>query len=573
MPVEHLLVELVGEEFLEISEYLTPSGIRSVLIGKTNQINNWDVNLVNDYDRLNRHLERDSSDIGGLEVLSGLGDVEETISRNPKEFIPLNESQKNAVKRLLGEQHVSVISGPPGCGKSQVVVSTLLNAWAEGLKVLFASNNNQAVDVVLEKLQHFESEYPIVVRAGAKSRSRVIETIGKALTMVERFNRNAESFSVDFQSIALLKEEKIKLQEIVDSQVPAQIDQQFKSALNAHAKVYETIKTRENEETVLIEEYKDSPFGEIPIEKSADLSEQLVTWISKVPYFQNQVAEDLAARSALQHDKEASEHDRENACLYLGFQNFTNWDLFQDIDSIERYEKWIVLLTDLLNEPIEDYLQPYEWDSLFETWNSSKETADWIKRANSHTRQLKKLPDELNQINNRLQKADQNIDAQRENLVKLGFPRDVKSDLSIIKAWTESYKRYVEYEGTFFQWVPKTLAWAARKQYKRDQSNIRELIPSQIWRELVKNEVEFGEALSPIVEELRMFAVFHNEWIGLEGERTSYRNTISEIVSEGIALGEDLSESSISENPNELLVHLEKVNLKAELAKKLLSHM
>ena len=104
--------------------------------------------------------------------------------------------------------------------------------------------------------------------------------------MVERFNRNAESFSVDFQSIALLKEEKIKLQEIVDSQVPAQIDQQFKSALNAHAKVYETIKTRENEETVLIEEYKDSPFGEIPIEKSADLSEQLVTWISKVPYFE-----------------------------------------------------------------------------------------------------------------------------------------------------------------------------------------------------------------------------------------------------------------------------------------------
>ena len=27
-------------------------------------------------------------------------------------------------------------------------------------------------------------------------------------------------------------------------------------------------------------------------------------------------------------------------------------------------------------------------------------------------------------------------------------------------------------------------------------------------------------ALSPIVEELRMFAVFHNEWIDLEGERT-----------------------------------------------------
>lgn len=568
MPVEHLLVDLVGEEFLEISDHLVASDIRSVLIGKTNQVNNWDVNLVHDYDRLNRHLERNSSDIGGLEVLSGLGDVEESIVRDPKEFIPLNESQRDAVKRLMGEQHVSVISGPPGCGKSQVVVATLLNAWAEGIKVLFASNNNQAVDVVLEKLQHFESEYPIVVRAGSKNKQRVIETIGKALTMVERFNRNSETPSADLHALSKLQEEKTKLQEILDSQIPAQIDQQFKSALNAHAKVYETIDKKENEKATLIEEYKGAPFAEVPIEESANLSEQLNTWIRKVPLYRNKIAEDFARRSTLQTEKEGYEHDRENACLFLGFEEFTNWDLFQDVDSIERYEKWIGLFRDLLDEPIEDYLQPYEWDQAFEVWASSKEARDWGNQANEYASRLKKLPMELNRVNNRIQTANQELEDQRQRLIELGFPKDVKADLSILEAWAESYKQYVEYEENWLKWIPKTFAWIARRQYKTDQNRVRKLIPAHVWQQLMNSETNAAEALSPIVEELRIFAIFHDKWAELKDERTSYQKMIREIALEALALGEEFPESSIKTDPNELIVLAERFFSKSDLAQK-----
>ena len=106
------------------------------------------------------------------------------------------------------------------------------------------------------------------------------------------------------------------------------------------------------------------------------------------------------------------------------------------------------------------------------------------EKATTYASRIKKLPDELNRINNRLQKAHQNLEDQRENLQELGFPRDVKADLSIIETWDESYKRYIEYQENFLQWVPKTLAWDARKQYRRDQNNIRKLIPSQIWQKL-----------------------------------------------------------------------------------------
>lgn len=64
---------------------------------------------------------------------------------------PLNKFQKKAVA-LSFKQPLTVITGPPGTGKSQVVANILANAAIAGKKVLFASKNNQAVDNVYKRL-------------------------------------------------------------------------------------------------------------------------------------------------------------------------------------------------------------------------------------------------------------------------------------------------------------------------------------------------------------------------------------------------------------------------------------
>lgn len=64
---------------------------------------------------------------------------------------PLNKFQKRAVS-LSFQQPLTVITGPPGTGKSQVVANILANAAITGKKVLFASKNNQAVDNVYKRL-------------------------------------------------------------------------------------------------------------------------------------------------------------------------------------------------------------------------------------------------------------------------------------------------------------------------------------------------------------------------------------------------------------------------------------
>jgi very-short-patch-repair endonuclease len=80
---------------------------------------------------------------------------------------PLNAEQRTAVRQALAEP-LTVITGPPGTGKSQVVTSILVNAAWRGLRVLFASKNNKAVDVVMERINGL-SPQPIMLRLGTRS--------------------------------------------------------------------------------------------------------------------------------------------------------------------------------------------------------------------------------------------------------------------------------------------------------------------------------------------------------------------------------------------------------------------
>ena len=80
------------------------------------------------------------------------------------EVLPLNTEQRQGVVQGLGAP-LTVVTGPPGTGKSQVVTSLLVNlAWQEG-SVLFSSKNNHAVDVVESRTNDL-GPYPLLLRLG-----------------------------------------------------------------------------------------------------------------------------------------------------------------------------------------------------------------------------------------------------------------------------------------------------------------------------------------------------------------------------------------------------------------------
>lgn len=81
------------------------------------------------------------------------------------EVLPMNLEQYTAVNSSLSKP-LTIITGPPGTGKSQVVTNLLINAAWQGKKVLFASKNNKAVDVVESRINNLGSR-PILLRVGA----------------------------------------------------------------------------------------------------------------------------------------------------------------------------------------------------------------------------------------------------------------------------------------------------------------------------------------------------------------------------------------------------------------------
>ncbi|MBP8536311.1 AAA domain-containing protein [Streptomyces sp. MK37H] len=90
---------------------------------------------------------------------------------------PCNESQELVVSSAM-TRALTVATGPPGTGKSEVVTATVTTCVAAGQSVLVASTNNEAVDVVAERCD--------AIAPGLMMRTGNAKALGKEAEKLER---------------------------------------------------------------------------------------------------------------------------------------------------------------------------------------------------------------------------------------------------------------------------------------------------------------------------------------------------------------------------------------------------
>ncbi|WP_084511482.1 AAA domain-containing protein [Desulfatibacillum aliphaticivorans] len=128
--------------------------------------------------------------------LEGDEENENAVDASPHESVvvdttPLNAEQRRAISSLIN-QEISVITGPPGTGKSQVAAAAICNARLRNLTVLFSSRNHKAIDAVVSRLNKPEGPQ-LIVRTNSKEDPNLKYTFNNAITDILAFPSNESS--------------------------------------------------------------------------------------------------------------------------------------------------------------------------------------------------------------------------------------------------------------------------------------------------------------------------------------------------------------------------------------------
>ena len=91
--------------------------------------------------------------------------------------VALTENQFDACRSALSIP-LTVVTGPPGTGKSQVIVAVITSMLAAGRSVLFASRNHQAIDAVEERFAGLLGKRAILTRALDRTGERSLDFRG-----------------------------------------------------------------------------------------------------------------------------------------------------------------------------------------------------------------------------------------------------------------------------------------------------------------------------------------------------------------------------------------------------------
>ncbi|HQU57839.1 MAG TPA: AAA domain-containing protein, partial [Saprospiraceae bacterium] len=115
--------------------------------------------------------------------IADLQAIPSNAGENYLEIYELNREQEQAVQQALNTPF-TVITGPPGTGKSQVVLNLLANLSYANKTALLASKNNKAVNTILEKLSKIEDHYYPFVRLGnrrekSQGKERLLANLNK----------------------------------------------------------------------------------------------------------------------------------------------------------------------------------------------------------------------------------------------------------------------------------------------------------------------------------------------------------------------------------------------------------
>ena len=453
------------------------------------------------------------------------------------ELIALNESQNEAVKGILKSKPITVIKGPPGCGKSQVVLSLLLNAWQHGISVLFASNNNQAVDVVRKRLEPFENSFPLAVRAGNSRNNNIKQTLEDTLNNIPSQNEFASDKL--FEKLLELNskrekliETRIKAEKFLQSKLPQRIDEAVRSAITAYAKFQKTLLELNQEKEFIIQKFNSFGFDINPEHFEEKIVKPFESWLKRIPIYQKIFVTDEQSKEQLFTKKELAYGTRNLAALKIGL-NYTenqSWNWINENKGPELIIDWRNRFTDFINQPHEENLKHFDWKEEFYFWTDELVAKDWYLKAEEL---MSDILDEFNRITPMIKNRDSLKDKYFDHLnsiKELGVSPEKNIDLSIIDQWNLNYSIILSLPDSFVNHLPLSTYQSAKSKLKEAESKFRQTIISPIfWQKVGVLDSNGRSHLSELLQKLIAWFSIKDEWANSQSARDEIDLTVNNL--------------------------------------------
>ncbi len=150
-----------------------------------------------------------------------------------------NASQFQAVKNALSHQ-ISVVEGPPGTGKTQTILNIIANLIIQDCTVQVVSNNNSAIENVIEKLESPEYELGFIAALLGR-RDRKITFIGKQSGTYPNLSSWKMGESELQELLEKVRSESLRLQTVYHSKIRLAELKQEKSKVELEREHYDAL--------------------------------------------------------------------------------------------------------------------------------------------------------------------------------------------------------------------------------------------------------------------------------------------------------------------------------------------
>lgn len=494
VPLADALVTAFAREIPEVESNLTRRPSEGdfnvvpspwVLFAPVNKFSALIRQLMSDYDSLVAKLDSNQKNIGGLKLLEDRYDPRKQSQKEILPVIPLNTKQREAVQQIMHGDALTVISGPPGTGKSQVVVSVLLNAWAAGKTVLFASNNNKAVDVVRERIEEFESEFPIAVRAGSKKYQNIKEVLNRTLNMGREQANRSGATELRKKRRQLMKE-RASLEKYIDSTIPQQISEATRTALEAYGKCMQIRTKISDREQELEDQCKQVGLRPMQLAKIQERFTNTQEWFAAIDQVREQIDRDRLELAEAKEDVVRYENHRNKAAKKLGLseEEAGDWRWLSSGPDPKSLGVWISSVNQYLNTQPEEHLGTVEWDHKWDQWKNSAEAEAWGKNARQFSEDITSTVTDLapivaEDINLQEEKASLQDRFQEANL-----PTDLSFPFQLIDDWQKTFALVAAHKKSFFDNLPWSDIRAQQRRLVAHERRFFGSLPANTWQDL-----------------------------------------------------------------------------------------